>query len=148
MTTSYPVGGASAPTAPTEKPSGDHSRSQKSLIVLPSCRCKLLPMTTRCAHGYHQLRVGRHSLCGQLYLLTTVTHQRKPYFADINLARLAARSLSLAEHWLASRCLCWVLMPDHWHGLVELGDGANLSATMQHVKGVTARVAGLHDEHA
>ena len=30
-------------------------------------------------------------------------------------------------------------MPDHWHGLVELGDGANLPATMQRIKGGTAR---------
>jgi putative transposase len=30
-------------------------------------------------------------------------------------------------------------MPDHWHGLIELGEGANLSTMIQRVKGVTAR---------
>ena len=29
-------------------------------------------------------------------------------------------------------------MPDHWHGLIELGDGANLSTTMRRVKGVAS----------
>jgi REP element-mobilizing transposase RayT len=90
--------------------------------------------------GSHQLRRGRRSIPGQLYLITTVTKQRKPHFLDIDLARATARSMSSAALWLPSQCLCWVLMPDHWHGLVELGEGSNLSATMQRVKGTTARI--------
>jgi len=35
-------------------------------------------------------------------------------------------------------------MPDHWHGLIELGEGKALSTTMQRAKGVTARVARQH----
>lgn len=30
-------------------------------------------------------------------------------------------------------------MPDHWHGLIELGEGVNLSSVVQRIKGVTAR---------
>ena len=48
--------------------------------------------------------------------------------------------MSSVELWLPNRCLCWVLMPDHWHGLIELGEGKSLSSTMQRVKGVTARL--------
>ncbi|WP_237710287.1 transposase [Rhodanobacter fulvus] len=33
-------------------------------------------------------------------------------------------------------------MPDHWHGLIELGAGKSLSSTMQRVKGATARIVG------
>jgi REP element-mobilizing transposase RayT len=58
---------------------------------------------------------------------------------DQELARAAARAISAAERWFPSRCLCWVLMPDHWHGLIDLGEGADLSSVVQRVKGATAR---------
>ncbi|MEO7067458.1 MAG: transposase [Rhodanobacter sp.] len=95
-------------------------------------------MTTFPNRGCLHLRTGRYSLPGQLYLLTTVTHQRHPWFLDADIARLAARTMSSAAHWLPSRCLCWVLMPDHWHGLVELGEGAALATAMQRIKGAAA----------
>ena len=91
------------------------------------------------ALGSRHLRSGRRSLPGQLYLLTTVTWQRRPYFVDTELARATARSISAAELWLPNRCLCWVLMPDHWHGLIELGCAEDLSRTMQRIKGATSR---------
>ena len=92
-------------------------------------------------YGYHRLRLGRRSLSGQMYLLTTVTSQRKPYFLDEKLAQFAATALSRAETWLPNRCLSWVLMPDHCHALVELGDNGKLSRTMQKVKGSIAHHA-------
>ncbi|HWU76006.1 MAG TPA: transposase [Rhodanobacter sp.] len=98
--------------------------------------------------GHQRLRQGRRSLPGQLYLLTTVTWQRKRYFLDTDLARLAARLLSSEEHWHPSRCLAWVLMPDHWHGLVELGTDQSLGTTMQRIKGISARHVGLQHRHA
>jgi REP element-mobilizing transposase RayT len=105
-------------------------------------------MLTTSHQGHRSLRIGRRSLAGQLYLLTTVTYQRRPYFLDPGLARLAARSLSSTELWLPNRCLAWVLMPDHWHGLVELGEGEELAVAMQRVKGITARLVGMHDPQA
>lgn len=36
----------------------------------------------------HLLRRGRYSELGRLYLLTTVTHQRKPLLHDFHHARL------------------------------------------------------------
>ncbi len=76
---------------------------------------------------------------GQIYLLTTITWHRQPHFLDPQLARTAARLLSAATLWQSSRCLGWVLMPDHWHGLVELGEGADISTTVQRAKAITAR---------
>ena len=35
--------------------------------------------------------------------------------------------------------LCWVLMPDHWHGLVELGERDDLSFVMNCFKSVTSK---------
>ncbi|MEW9571152.1 transposase [Rhodanobacter sp. Si-c] len=95
-----------------------------------------------CNPAQHRLRVGRCSLPGQVYLLTTVTHQRRPVFVDTELARLAARCIGDAGLWAAGRCLCWVLMPDHWHGLVELGEGDDLARVMQRFKGVLSRRIG------
>ena len=92
-------------------------------------------------YGYHRLRLGWGSLPGQMYLLTTVTAQRKAYFLDKELALTAATMLSRAETWLPNRCLSWVLMPDHCHALVELGEGSDLSRVMQKVKGNIAHRA-------
>jgi REP element-mobilizing transposase RayT len=96
------------------------------------------------AHS-RRLRTGRRSLPGQLYLLTTVTHQRRPHFLNPEVARLAAATLANRELWLPSHSLAWVLMPDHWHGLIELGEGEGLSSTIQRIKGVTSHsIRQLH----
>ena len=96
-------------------------------------------MSTFPASGHNHLRLGRQSIPGQLYLLTTVTSQRQPIFLNMEMARAAARIVANPDIWMSSHCLCWVLMPDHLHALVELGDGANLSTTMKRIKGTTAR---------
>ncbi|WP_426702116.1 REP-associated tyrosine transposase [Rhodanobacter sp. Col0626] len=107
-----------------------------ALISLMQIDCMTYPHIS----GYRQLRNGRRSIPGQLYLLTTVTHRRQPHFLDPSLARTAARVLSTSTLWFPSRCLSWVLMPDHWHGLIELGEDVGLSTTVQRVKGVTAHI--------
>jgi putative transposase len=38
-------------------------------------------------------------------------------------------------------------MPDHWHGLVELGEDLSLASTMQRIKGISARSVGLQQQH-
>jgi len=74
------------------------------------------------AIGRRALRRGRVSVPGQMYLLTTVTHHREQFFADTACARTASRVIDAASTWADSRLLAWVLMPDHWHGLLQLGD--------------------------
>jgi REP element-mobilizing transposase RayT len=61
------------------------------------------------------------------------------HFADWATASLAARLLSDAENWRHSRLRAWVLMPDHWHGLVELGAGDTLPKRIGWIKGHSAR---------
>ena len=41
--------------------------------------------------------------------------------------------------WRASRPLCWVLMPDHLHALLELGEGDALDGLMARIKSATSR---------
>ena len=89
--------------------------------------------------GHASLRMGRYSEAGRVYLVTFVTASRQPLFADWTSASTAARSSRYPPIWRASRLLCWVLMPDHWHGLVELGELDGLSALVNRLKGHTAR---------
>jgi putative transposase len=90
--------------------------------------------------GHAALRRGRASLPGQVYLVTFATEGRHPLFADPSLATAAARALADPRLWPASRLLCWVLMPDHWHGLLELGRLDSLEVRIGLLKSNTARV--------
>jgi putative transposase len=93
--------------------------------------------------GYRQLRAGRSSEAGGLYLLTTVSFQRLPLFADWRCAHAAAATGARALNWPGAELLCWVLMPDHWHGLVRLHEGGDLSRAMRQAKGAMARATNL-----
>lgn len=93
--------------------------------------------------GYRHLRKGRVSQAGGLYLLTTVTHQRRRHFEDWSIASVASSIIHNPGTWLPyANLLCWVLMPDHWHGLVQLEERGNLQVVMQRMKGIVARRVG------
>ncbi len=84
------------------------------------------------------LRRGRGSESGQIYLLTTTTRAREARFAEFECARAAASVLIGSAIWRHSVLLAWVLMPDHWHGLLQLADNEELSSAMQRFKGTTS----------
>jgi REP element-mobilizing transposase RayT len=69
-----------------------------------------------------QLRVGRFSESGRIYLLTAVVDQRRPFFIDWRLGRLVVRELRRAQEEGLADFLTWVVMPDHMHCLVPLHD--------------------------
>ena len=91
------------------------------------------------SHGHSALRRGRSSCSGQRYLVTTVTRGRVPLFGDWEIGLTAARAIADPRLWTSATLLAWVLMPDHWHGLVELGDGDGLPETMRSLKANVAR---------
>ena len=72
--------------------------------------------------GHCALRRGRVSIPERSYLLTVVTHRRRCLFLDPLQARIASRIIHSDASWGDANLLAWVLMPDHWHGLVQLGD--------------------------
>ena len=90
--------------------------------------------------GHARLRLGRRSLDGQVYLVTFATAGRHAHFGDWPMAAAACRILTATSQWQRSRLLAWVLMPDHWHGLVELGGFDSLPACVGRVKGRSARL--------
>jgi putative transposase len=69
-----------------------------------------------------QLRVGRFSEFGRIYLLTAVVDQRQPFFVDWRLGRLVVRELRQAQEEGWGDFLTWVVMLDHMHCLVQLRD--------------------------
>jgi putative transposase len=94
--------------------------------------------------GNQALRRGRTSLPNHLYLVTTVTHERVRIFGDFDAGCLASKALTSAKLWPDAKLLAWVLMPDHMHLLVELGERESLSLVMQRVKSVTASALRRH----
>ncbi|MEP7044754.1 MAG: transposase [Dokdonella sp.] len=89
--------------------------------------------------GKARLRLGRHSDAGRIYFVTFGTAARRGVFGEWETARIAAEVLSKAAFWHDSRLLCWVLMPDHWHGLIDLGTRDSLSDLVRRLKGRVAR---------
>lgn len=74
----------------------------------------------RSPHQSRQLRIGRHSETGRTYLITCNTKDRQPIFGDWRVGRLVVRQLMLAERDDLAQSLAWVVMPDHFHWLLEL----------------------------
>ena len=103
------------------------------------------------AHAHH-LRTGRHSLANQVYLITMVTAQREPVFADLHAARRLINVLRDEERLQRAMTWAFVVMPDHLHWLMQLGASVPLSACVHGVKSMTSRQlgrsiwqAGFHD---
>jgi len=94
------------------------------------------------------LRKGRHSETGQIYLVTTTTHQRIPWFQDLLYARCLVQVLMEAQQHGLSETLAYALMPDHLHWLLVLGEKRDLSTVIGGVKSLSAHriwQSGFHD---
>lgn len=96
-------------------------------------------MTLYLRPGEKSLRNGRVSIPDQVYFITFVCDERKRIFTDWECALGAVKILTEERLWRNSKLLCWVLMPDHWHGLVQLADEESLSKLVQRVKAVSAK---------
>jgi REP element-mobilizing transposase RayT len=93
--------------------------------------------------GYQALRRGRWSQSGQIYLVTAATAGRQPFFSDWNAASTAARAINDQAQRPGAHLFCWVLMPDHWHGLLQLQEGVALASVLRRIKGASARAVNL-----
>ena len=91
------------------------------------------------SRGKSALRRCRTSEPGRIYLVTFGTDSRKKTFLEWRAAHAVSMTLQSSRLWQGSRLLCWVLMPDHWHGLIQLGGLDTLSSVVGRAKGATAR---------
>lgn len=88
---------------------------------------------------YADLLKGRVSLAGQIYLVTAITDQRVSRFDDLGCARLLVAEMRLLNDTQALHSLAWVIMPDHLHWLLTLGEASELDKVMQRLKGRSAK---------
>jgi Transposase and inactivated derivatives len=79
------------------------------------------------------LRSGRYSESGQIYLLTAVVLNREPLFRNFKNGRLVVDAFRTAEREELATSLAWVVMPDHFHWLIEL-QNTQLSTLMARTK--------------
>ncbi len=94
---------------------------------------------THTAHGHHALRKCRVSIANGIYLVTATTLDRQKFFLNFDAACSAARCLEDAK-WLGdAKMLAWVLMPNHLHGLLQLGERDDLSAVVRRIKSASAQ---------
>ena len=93
------------------------------------------------SHGKN-LRNGRLSESGRIYAITTVTNQRRPLFLDFSAARTLVHVLMDHQRLGFAQTLCFVVMPDHLHWLMALGEYKNLGETVHSLKSITSRRLG------
>ncbi|MBV6826842.1 transposase [Pseudomonas sp. PD9R] len=86
----------------------------------------------------HRLRIGHHTEANRIYLLTTNTLHRAPVFKDFFLGRLVVDQFRNAQSLGLANSLAWVVMPDHFHWLIELQKGS-LSELMQKTKSMSTK---------
>ncbi|MBA5982679.1 transposase [Pseudomonas sp. Y5-11] len=90
----------------------------------------------------HRLRFGRYDELNRIYLLTANTLNREPVFRDFALGRLVVAQFRSAQEQGFANSLAWVVMPDHFHWLIDLKRGS-LSDLMQRTKSLSARAVNL-----
>lgn len=89
--------------------------------------------------GHHALRKGRVSVANGIYLVTTTTLGRNKLFDDFAVGCAAARCFEDAYLLNDAAMLAWVLMPDHAHWLLQLGEHDGLSLVVNRLKSASAR---------
>ena len=87
----------------------------------------------RIAQG-HKLRTGRVSEANRIYLVTAVCHKRQAVFGCLENGRKFVHAIRMTDQ---AETLCYVVMPDHVHWLLQLEEGAELSRVVQKVKSLT-----------
>jgi putative transposase len=102
------------------------------------CRAMQPPQSTS-PTGTRRLRLGRASLPNQIYHITTTTFRRKKIFADLFCGRCVVESLRRESQSGRCKTLCFVIMPDHLHWLMQVCEGGSLSTSVMNVKSHATR---------
>ena len=92
-------------------------------------------------HG-RNLRKGRFSEPGRIYVITMVARGRRPVFGDFSSARVVVQVMMGHEERGFAKTLCFVVMPDHIHWLMQLGSIKDLAVTVQSFKSMISRRLG------
>ncbi len=98
--------------------------------------------------GVRQLRKGRTSIAGQDYHVTAIAHERRPLFEDLYMGRIIVSCLRHETEAGRAITLCYVVMPDHLHWLLDLTGKCSLSRIVHNVKSHSARRINSASGHA
>jgi len=94
----------------------------------------------------HRLRIGRHSAPRQIYMITINCKARAPVFTDFPTARCFVHALQ--EACPSADTLAYVVMPDHVHWLMQLGNQHSLSEAVRFVKSRTTSRIRQQSSHS
>jgi REP element-mobilizing transposase RayT len=96
------------------------------------------PYPSKLQKGVRSLRRGRFSGLNQIYHVATATEKREKLFADFGQGRMVVDSIRYETE--SGRCdtLCFVLMPDHLHWLLQLKANGSLASSVNNVKAHSA----------
>ena len=75
--------------------------------------------------GTRQLRKGRYSEENHIYFVTAVVGGRTPVFGDFRVGRLLVSALRYEASIGDLNSLAFVVMPDHFHWLIQLNRNGN-----------------------
>ncbi|WP_207282624.1 REP-associated tyrosine transposase [Pseudomonas sp. FW300-N2F2] len=92
----------------------------------------------------HRLRIGRYAEQNRIYLLTANTLKREPVFKDYGLGRIVIRQFRQIQEQGFADSLAFVVMPDHFHWLIQLHQGS-LGQLMCQMKSVSAQAVNEAD---
>lgn len=90
---------------------------------------------------------GRISETNRVYHITVCTENRRPWFQDIGCGRLVVKQMRLLQQQQSVLSLAWVVMPDHVHWLLQLGDTQTLSQAIKTFKDRTAVELNRYLQH-
>jgi len=94
--------------------------------------------------GAQLLRKGRCSLSGQVYMITACIWQRAPILDRLQTARILVREFRLVQQEAKARSISYVIMPDHFHWLIRLGQVDDLSGIVKQVKARSGQQINQH----
>jgi len=95
--------------------------------------------------SWNDLREGRFSQERGEYLITFNTLDRITFFDDFDLACLFCRQIAANERRYQCTWLTWVLMSDHFHGLLRLENAeSTLSRVVAGLKATSGYAANQH----
>jgi putative transposase len=95
-------------------------------------------------HRSHTLRTGRHSIPGTYYHIVIVTYQRQQILTNDVAASIIFKTFDWLEAQNRLKWTCIMVMPDHVHTVIELGEHQTLSKVLHSMKRYTAREINKH----
>lgn len=84
-------------------------------------------------------RIKRYFLPGAIYYVTSVTDGRHNLFTDARACRFFITCLEYHKQIFAFKTFGFVIMPEHFHCVIQPALGTTISKIIQHIKGNFAR---------